>query len=338
MKSKLITTIALLSLMACKTMKDKSNVEKNILQNYLESITEDDLKKDLYILASDSMEGRDTGSEGQKKALKYIINQYQKHNIVYPNQTENYRQIVPASFFNKKNRDLNSSENILALIEGTEKPEEVVIISAHYDHIGIIGNSVYNGADDNASGTSALLAIAKAFQKAKIEGHGPKRSILIFHATGEEHGLLGSSYYADHPVYPFSNTVADINIDMIGRRDELHAKNNKYVYVIGADRLSTELHKTVVEVNQTYIKLKLDFRFNALEDPNHFYERSDHYNFAKHGVPSVFFFNGVHDDYHQASDQADKIEFDALRKRTQLAFATAWELANRSQKLVIDSK
>ena len=304
---------------------------------YMKTISADDLKKHLYTIAADSMEGRETGSAGQKKAGKYLISQYQQNQVSFPKGASDYYQAVPASFLNKKrNNNLADSENIWAYIEGSEKPEEVIVISAHYDHVGVENGEVYNGADDDGSGTSALLEIAQAFQMAKKAGHGPKRSILFLHVTGEEHGLLGSRYYSENPLFPLANTVADVNIDMIGRRDALHADTNNYVYIIGANRLSSELDHISATMNQKYVGLDLDYRFNDPKDPNRFYERSDHYNFAKFGIPSVFFFNGVHADYHKKSDEPNKIEYDALEKRTQLAFVIAWELANRKDRIVVD--
>ena len=304
---------------------------------YMKTISADDLKKHLYIIAADSMEGRETGSAGQKKAGKYLISQYQQNQVSFPKGASDFYQAVPASFLNKKrNNNLPDSENIWAFIEGSEKPEEIIVISAHYDHVGIENGDAFNGADDDGSGTSALLEIAQAFQTAKKEGHGPKRSILFLHVTGEEHGLLGSRYYSENPLFPLANTVADVNIDMIGRRDALHADTNNYVYIIGANRLSSELDHISATMNQKYVGLDLDYRFNDPKDPNRFYERSDHYNFAKFGIPSVFFFNGVHADYHKKSDEPNKIEYDALEKRTQLAFVIAWELANRKDRIVVD--
>jgi Zn-dependent M28 family amino/carboxypeptidase len=132
------------------------------------------------------------------------------------------------------------------------------------------------------------------------------------------------------------NTITDINIDMIGRRDEAHANTNNYVYVIGANRLSSDLDTITATANTKYVQMDLDYKYNDPADPNHFYERSDHYNFAKNGVPSVFLFNGVHADYHQKSDTPDKIEYDALTKRAQLAFTIAWELSNRENRPVVD--
>ncbi|HEY0047286.1 MAG TPA: M28 family metallopeptidase [Flavobacterium sp.] len=304
---------------------------------YLNSITAAELQEHLYIVASDEMEGRNTGEPGQKKAAQYLIGQYEAANIPFPTGAKDYYQRIPSAFFKKPfSPTLKDSENVWAFIEGLEKPGEIVVISAHYDHVGVKNGEVYNGADDDGSGTVALLEIAEAFAQAKKDGNGPKRSILILHVTGEEYGLHGSRYYSENPLFPLSNTIADINIDMIGRRDLLHPDTNNYVYVIGSDRLSTDLHKITEAANERYTKMTLDYKYNDINDPERFYYRSDHYNFAKNGIPSVFFFNGTHDDYHQPGDEPEKIEYDALEKRTRLAFATAWELANRKERLRID--
>ncbi len=304
---------------------------------YMNTISSKDLMKHLYIVASDSMEGRDTGSKGQKKAGEYLISQYKANKIPFPKGATSYSQKVPAAFLNaKRNENLHDSENIWAYIEGSEKPNEIIVISAHYDHVGIKNGEVYNGADDDGSGTVALLEIAQAFEIAKKEGHGPKRSILFLHMTGEEHGLLGSSFYSQNPLFPLANTITDINIDMIGRHDEFHNDSSNYVYLIGSDYLSTDLYNICEDANKKFVHIVLDYKFNDRKDPNRFYYRSDHYNFAKNGIPSVFLFNGVHVDYHKPTDKVDKIEFDALKKRAQLAFTIAWELANRENRPVVD--
>lgn len=305
--------------------------------DFINNISIEDLRANLNVIAADSMEGRDTGSKGQKKAGRYIIDFYKKHGIGFPKGGSDYYQHIPAAYLNAKyDEHLPDSENIWAFIEGSEKPQEIVVISAHYDHIGIKHGEVYNGADDDGSGTVAIMEIAAAFQKAKNEGHGPKRSILILHMTGEEHGLHGSRYYSEHPLFPLANTVADVNIDMIGRRDNLHKETNKYVYLIGSDYLSTDLYNICEEVNKKYKFLAIDYKYNDKKDSERFYYRSDHYNFAKNGIPVVFIFNGTHVDYHQATDEVSKIEFDALTTRTKYAFAIAWEIANRDNKLVVD--
>ncbi len=332
----LFSSLVALSI-SCTTQK--TSVTSFEPTKYLKTITASDLKTHLYIVAADSMEGRETGSIGQKKAGKYLISQYQKNGISFPKGASDFYQKVPAAFLNaKRNENLPDSENIWAYIEGSEKPNEILVISAHYDHVGMKNGEIFNGADDDGSGTVALLEIAQAFEKAKKEGKGPKRSILFLHVTGEEHGLHGSRYYSENPLFPLANTITNLNIDMIGRRDEAHANSNNYVYVIGANRLSSDLDNICTIANAKYIKMDLDYKFNDPKDPNHFYERSDHYNFAKNGVPAVFLFNGVHADYHKESDTVEKIEFDALTKRTQLAFAIAWELANRENRPVVDKK
>ncbi len=310
--------------------------DKTPIVSYAQSITANELKEHLYIFASDEFEGRDTGEPGQKKAAEYLKEQYKKMKIPSPMGGDDYYQEIPKSYFRG---GINASENVLAYIKGTEKPDEIVVLSAHYDHVGVDANgNVYNGADDDGSGTVSLLEIAEAFKKAKNEGMGPKRSILFLHVTGEEKGLYGSRYYTENPIFPLENTVTDLNIDMIGRIDQAHESEDKnnYVYLIGSDRLSTELHNISEEVNAKYTKLDLDYTYNAKNDPNRFYFRSDHYNFAKHNIPIIFYFNGVHMDYHKTTDTPDKIEYDLMAKRAQLVFYTAWEVANRDKKVIVD--
>ncbi|QJX47095.1 M28 family peptidase [Hymenobacter taeanensis] len=236
----------------------------------------------------------------------------------------------------KKHEDF-TTENVLGFLEGSDLKNEVLVLSAHYDHIGIINGEVNNGADDDGSGTVTVLEMAQAFTKAKAEGHGPRRSILFLTVTGEEKGLLGSEYYTDHPVIPLESTIADLNTDMVGRTDKDHEGKGDYVYVIGSDKLSSELHTILQGANQKYTQMDLDFRYNDPEDPNRFYYRSDHYNFAKHKIPVAFFFNGVHDDYHGPGDEVEKIEFPKMEKRARLVFFTAWDLANRDKRIIVDS-
>ena len=235
---------------------------------------------------------------------------------------------------NKKVKTIDG-RNVLGYIEGSDKKEEVLVISAHYDHIGKKGDDVYNGADDNASGTSAVMEIAEAFQIAKNEGNGPRRSILFLHVTGEEKGLLGSAYYAENPVFPLKSTIADVNIDMIGRTDKTYKDNPNYIYVIGSDRLSKDLHKINEQMNDTYSQLTLDYTYNSETDPNRYYYRSDHYNFAEKGIPAIFYFSGVHEDYHMSTDTADKIQFDKMEAVARMIFHTSWELANREQRIKV---
>jgi len=293
------------------------------------------LEVHLYAYASREFEGRATGTPGQKKATNYLKDYYSSQNIASPYKNSNYFQTVPKSFLGE---GYNDSENVLAYIEGKENPEEVIVASAHLDHEGIIDNEVYLGADDDGSGTVALLEIAQAFKFAADAGNGPKRSILFLHVTGEEIGLLGSQYYTENPVFPLENTIANLNIDMIGRIDRAHENetNPNYLYLIGSDRLSTELHYVSEAVNDMLFNIDLDYRFNDENDSNDFYSRSDHYNFAANGVPVIFYFNGEHKDYHKPTDTPDKIEYDLLEKRTQLIFSTVWQLANQEKRLVVE--
>jgi hypothetical protein len=230
------------------------------------------------------------------------------------------------------------TENVAAFMEGSDKKDEVLVISAHLDHIGISANGeINNGADDDGSGTVSLLELAEAFSKAKAEGKGPRRSILFLNVTGEEKGLFGSEYYSENPLLPLKNTIADLNIDMIGRVDEAHKSDPKYVYLIGSDKLSSKLHEISEDANKKYVNFKLDYTFNDPKDPNRFYYRSDHYNFAKTGVPVIFYFTGVHEDYHRPGDDVEKILFDKQSQIVKLVFHTAWELVNRDERIVVDS-
>lgn len=236
------------------------------------------------------------------------------------------------------NTDALKGKNVLGYIEGTDLKNELLVISAHNDHLGKKDSVIYHGADDDGSGTSALMELAKTFALAKKEGHGPRRSILFLSFGGEEKGLLGSLWYTDHPVFPLANTITDLNIDMIGRIDEKHKDSANYVYIIGSDKLSTTLHKINEENNTEYSHLALDYMYNRPDDTNHFYYRSDHYNFAKHGIPIIFYFNGVHADYHKPTDTVDKINFFMMMWRTKLVFFTAWQLANMDKRPAVDVK
>ena len=261
-------------------------------------------------------------------------------------QTECYRlgQPAPVAFqpapfsvqFPEQRQELASS-NVLGFLEGTDKKDEVLVVSAHYDHLGVVHDTIYNGADDDGSGTSAVLALAHAFAAARAAGQGPRRSILFLLNSGEEEGLLGSEYYTGHPVFPLAQTVADLNIDMVGRTDKAHQGKPSYVYIIGSDRLSRELHGLSEATNAQTTRLRLDYTYNAPNEPEQLYYRSDHYNFARHRIPVIFYTSGLHADYHKATDDVDKIDFPILAERAQLVFYTAWELANREQRIVVDT-
>ena len=318
--------------------------QKNIAfdpETYAASITAEELKAHLYTYAGDDFMGREAGTEGEEVAINYLKGEYESLGINGGMPDGAYFMPMTLNSY-RENRTLEAS-NVLAFIEGSEKPNEILVITAHLDHIGVEEDGqINNGADDDGSGTVAILEIAEAFQQAVIDGNGPKRSVLFLHVTAEEKGLLGSKYYTDNPVYPLEDTVANLNIDMIGRIDDLHKDNSNYMYLIGSDILSQDLHDVSAAMNDTYINLDLDYRYN---DPttevfergryieNRYYYRSDHYNFAKNNVPVIFYFNGTHADYHAPTDTVEKIEYELLEKRTRLIFHTAWEIVNREERL-----
>lgn len=258
-----------------------------------------------------------------------------KTNAVTP---KGYRAEVDLAY-QKATRTALAS-NVMGVIEGTDKKDEWVVISAHYDHLGKRNDStIYYGADDDGSGTVSLLELAEAYAKAKAAGKGPRRNILFMTVSGEEKGLWGSRYYSNHPVYPLDKTSVDLNIDMVGRTGVDYMKDKdstNYLYIIGDDKLSSDLTPITEQVNSKYAKLKLDRKYNDPSDPNRFYFRSDHYNFAEKGVPVIFYFNGVHADYHRPTDTPDKINYALMAKRAKLVFYTAWEMANRDEMLKRD--
>ncbi|MET0391610.1 MAG: M28 family peptidase [Chitinophagaceae bacterium] len=258
------------------------------------------------------------------------------------------KQVTPKTYaanvqleYAKKVTRLESS-NVIGVLEGTDLKDEYVFLTAHYDHLGTRNDTtIFYGADDDGSGTVGVLELAEAFAKARAAGNGPRRSIVFMTVSGEEKGLWGSEYYAEHPIFPLDKTTVDLNIDMIGRVGEEYLKSKdsaNYVYIIGDDKLSTDLAPITDLVNTKYVNLKLDRKYNDLNDRNRFYYRSDHYNFAEKGVPIIFYFNGVHADYHRATDTPDKINYNLLARRAQLVFYTAWEMANRDQMLKRDLK
>lgn len=326
---------------SCATTKYSTKIENlkndihlqdsSLVMRYANTITVDDLKTNLFGFTSEDFEGRGAGAKGQKLAAEFLKNYYVNLNLKSPINDTLYYQYIPAD---KLPEGIGDTENVLAFIEGAEKPNEVLIISAHYDHLGIEDDSIFHGADDNGSGTSAVLEMAQAFKLAEQAGHRPKRSILFLHLTAEEVGLQGSQYYTNNPIFDLNNTLANLNIDMIGRVDRRHEENNDYIYVIGADRISKELHYVSEKVNNQYFNMELDYTYNDENDRNRYYERSDHYNFAKHNIPVIFYFNGEHEDYHKTTDTPEKINYQLLARRTKLIFATAWHLAYNEETLL----
>lgn len=304
----------------------------DVAKSYAETIEEEALRKLLYVYASDFFQGRETGKLGQKRAVTFLREFYQSKGITAAEGTENYFQKMN---LNVRGENI-ATENVIAFIKGKSKPEEYIVISAHLDHEGIKNGAIYNGADDDGSGTIAQLKIAEAFQKAANEGNGPERSVVFIHFTGEEKGLLGSKYYSENPLFPMDQTIVDLNIDMIGRVDPTHkGKDERYIYIIGSSHLSNDLHQLSERVNAQTLQLNFDYKYNKIDEPECIYYRSDHYNFAKNNVPVIFYFNGVHEDYHQPTDTPDKIDYELYTERAQLIFYTAWELAN-GKKIVVD--
>jgi len=265
--------------------------DKEAMLKYAQHIDTTDLKAHLSELSSDAYQGRKTGEIGFDKAAKYVANYYKSQHIASPLDSSNYFQNIPKSALTK---DLKASKNVVAFIEGSTHADEILVISSHLDHLGMSGDTIYNG------------------------------------------GLFGSKFYSEYPIFPLKNTVADLNIDMIGRVDTPHKNTPNYLYIIGADRLSTELHYISEKANDKLSNLILDYKFNAESDINQYYYRSDHYNFAKHNIPVIFYFNGGHEDYHKSSDTAEKINYPLLKKRSDLIFYTAWHLANSDKRIVAD--
>ncbi|MBV7267677.1 M28 family metallopeptidase [Winogradskyella luteola] len=342
---KVLVASALILIGSCSTLRHSEKIDnlknsisyddETVVNQYLNTIDPEELKIHIEEVSSDKYKGRMTGEEGHNQVCDYIRNYYKSQSIKAPETHPDYYQKVPKDALPD---ELNESQNVIAYIEGSEFPDEYVYISAHSDHEGIIDGEIYPGADDNGSGTAAVLEMAEAFKKAVENGHRPKRSVVFLHVTAEEVGLHGSRYYTNNPIFSIENTVATLNIDMIGRVDERNKeKNNEnYIYVIGADRISTELDFIIQEANSEFVNLDLDYKFNDERDTNRYYYRSDHYNFALKGVPVVFFFNGEHEDYTKPTDTADKINYQLLAKRTKLIFATAWYLANSPNRLTVE--
>ncbi len=307
----------------------------NVSENFGEN-----LERVRYFVENPRMQLHDKGRQKKDKLPNFYISDSLTEVLVNKNLKElqeladnkqcietNLRANIRSFFFSTD----YSSENILGFIPGTDLKDEILVLSAHYDHIGYDNGEICNGADDDGSGTVAVMEMAEAFAMASKDGFAPRRSILFLNVSGEEKGLLGSQYYTENPVYPLENTITDLNVDMIGRIDENHEDGN-YIYLIGSDKLSDDLHQISESCNDEYLKLDLDYTYNSDSDPNRFYYRSDHYNFAKNGIPVIFYFSGVHEDYHKPTDDVEKIMFPKMTRVARLIFHTAWELANRDEK------
>lgn len=249
----------------------------------------------------------------------------------------------------KNKSDALTTQNVIAVFAGSDPilKNEYVALGAHYDHVGVgapvNGDAIYNGADDDGSGTTALLAIAEALAKAKTR---PKRSVLFVWHAGEEKGLWGSRYFTEYPTIPLERIVTQINLDMIGRSKKEGDTNPRNrglsgateVFVIGSKMMSTELGELTETVNKQYLSLTYDYRYDDPTDPNRFFFRSDHINYARKGIPIVFFFDGEHEDYHRPSDSPDKIDYQKMEKITRTIYMTLWEIANRPTRPKVDKQ
>lgn len=240
-----------------------------------------------------------------------------------------------------RNPEVRESSNVIGILPGTDKANEYVFMTGHYDHLGKKADgTIYYGADDDGSGSVGVIQEAEAFAAAAKAGHKPRRTLIFMTVSGEEKGLLGSEYYSEHPTVDLAQASADLNTDMIGRGDTSRkADTLNYIYVIGHDKLSSELAPINESVNKLYdINLGLDYKYDDPNDQNRIYFRSDHYNFARKGVPILFFYDGMLGaDYHQPSDTVDKIQFDVMSRRAKLVFHTGWVIANRDNMLKRDT-
>ena len=270
-------------------------------------------------------------TENEYLALLFSKEQYQK----YIGKLKSSKK-DSASFYTTWNKKTFYTENIIGFVHGNKYANEYIVISAHYDHMGKKGNQIYNGADDDGTGTMGILLIAKAISEAKKNGVVFDKHFVFIGMSAEEKGLLGSRYYTENPFIPLERTCTNLNIDMIGRTDMLKHEKTNYLYIIGSNMIDTALHNVNHLANEQYSKLYLDYRFNNTSDPNQFYYRSDHYNFAKNNIPVVFYFRGVHEDYHKPSDTVDKIEWDIYTKITKHIFYTAWTIGRSPKILSID--
>jgi Zn-dependent M28 family amino/carboxypeptidase len=256
-----------------------------------------------------------------------------------PFKINGFEKKFKSSLAIEKYRLTVNASNVVGFVEGSDKKDEYVFVTGHYDHLGKHDGKIYYGADDDGSGTVAVMMMAEAFAKAKAEGKGPRRTMVFMTVSGEEKGLWGSEYYSDHPFFPIEKTSVDLNIDMIGRIDTERKKEDtmNYVYVVGHDKISSELPIINEGENNKYTKLTLDYKFDDPNDPNRIYFRSDHYNFARKGIPVLFFYDGMlKSDYHRPTDTVDKITWDLYEKRAQMVFYTAWAMANKEAMLVRD--
>lgn len=289
------------------------------------------LQTHLYVLADDSLLGRNTATVGQRKAANYLCDQFERFGLSKilsdSNGKETWLQEFPfVKRFGDKTKYFPVSHNIIGFLPGSGRlAKETLVVSAHYDHLGANDSVVFNGADDNASGTAAVLEIARVMTEKSREKLYPynRRNVLFILFSGEEKGLMGSKHYAKYPVLPFKKTAANLNVDMVGRADSMHQLDSNYIYLIGSDLISPRLHEISEMAKNNCCDIALDYSYSDTIHPLRLYFRSDHYNFAKNGVPVIFYFSGLHADYHKPEDTAQKINLRILHNRSNLVLHTA---------------
>lgn len=317
-----------------------------------QAITPDRLHAHLEYVASDEMGGRDTPSLGLDLTSKYLATQLNLWGAKPGGDGGSFFQKIklvknrPAAPGDTTTEGVTWTQNVVAIIPGTDPKlaKEYVAFGAHSDHIGTRksgdGDRIYNGADDDGSGTVAILEIAHAF----LTGKRPKRSLIFVWHCGEEKGLWGSKHFVDNPTVPLKDIVAQLNIDMIGRSKKSDDTNpaNKVltgpheIYVVGSTKMSTDLQRVSEAVNKSFLKLAFNYKYDDPKDTENIFYRSDHYNYAAKGIPIIFYFDGVHEDYHRPGDEVSKIDFEKMAKVTRTVYATGWTIANLDKRPVVD--
>jgi len=302
--------------------------QESELANFAASILPNDLQKHVRTLATNEMQGRQTGTDAAFKAADYIAGYFAKLNLGKPYDGTYYQAFYTAT----------SGANVVGVIEGGDLKHQALVISAHYDHVGMLDTAVYCGADDNASGVAAMLEIAEAFAEMKRNHYTPRRSIVFIAFDAKEQKMAGSAYYTAHPLFPLRNTIANLNIDAVGREEGSPNGQRNYLFLVGAKRITSELQSISDYLNASrHIDLFLDYTFygSALFE-DLFYTFSDQYHFGRHNVPVVYYMDGLNDDLYKPTDTEDKIDYPLTRARAQLIFYTAWTLANRDSMLKKD--
>ena len=322
-----IGIIATLLLTPGLTIAGQAQPVSPAVKRGMETITASDVKRRIEIIADDSMKGRDTPSQGLEATARYIAAEFKQFGLTPAGDSGGFIQRYPLPDARPDGRAAaRTAPNVVGLLEGSDPvlKREFIVLSAHMDHVGfgapVNGDSIYNGADDDASGTAGVIELAEALSR---PGARPKRSVLFLTVSGEEHGLWGSGWFTAHPPVPIAQLVADLNIDMIGRNWK------DTIVVIGKEH--SDLGATLDRVNRAHPEL----RMKAIDDiwpEENFYFRSDHYNFARRGVPALFFFNGTHPDYHGPNDEPDRIDAEKEARIVRLVYLIAQEVGNAPRK------